>query len=78
MEGVDAVPGKDLLVADSPDLFGAQVVALLLDRERREELRRSAAQFVRQHHGWDAQLDRLESVLLDVVRGRRSDAAASR
>jgi len=71
LNGFDAVPGRDLLVGDTPDMFAAQVALLLIDADRREELRRSAGQFVRQHHGWDEHLDRLESVLVDVTERHR-------
>jgi len=67
LEGIGAVPGKDLLVGDTVDQFVAQTVSLLLDRERREAVRRSAVEFVRREHRPELGLDRLEAVLLEVA-----------
>lgn len=71
--GIDALPGRDLLVADTPDLFSAHVVALLGDHAHRERLRHAATQFIHRHHRWEAQLNRLESVLVNVARRRVTD-----
>lgn len=72
-EGVGAMPGRDLLVADEPAEFAAAVVRLLLDREGAEKMGRSGALFVREHYGADAvmvRLDEVHSAVAGEGRGR--------
>jgi glycosyltransferase involved in cell wall biosynthesis len=66
-EGVGAVPGRDLLVADAPQEFAAAVVKLLLDREYATKLGRSGQRFVREQYGRDAVMARLDSVYEEFV-----------
>ena len=67
--GIAAVPGRDMLVADTSELFAAHTVSLLLNAERRQDLGRSAEQFVRRNHQWSHQVERLERILLQVAEG---------
>jgi len=70
--GINAVPGRDVLVDDTPDGFAARTVSLLTNHELRQRLGRSGRQFVSEHHQWDVHLARLEKVLIEVAgeRGR--------
>lgn len=67
LAGLAAVPGRHVALADGPDEFAAQTVALLRDTQRRERLGRAARQFVLEHHAWDTHVARLERVLMDVM-----------
>jgi glycosyltransferase involved in cell wall biosynthesis len=73
-EGVGALPGRDLLVADAPQEFAAAVVKLLLDREYAEHLGRNGQRFVQEHYGREAVMARLDTVHAEVIQGygRRS------
>jgi sugar transferase (PEP-CTERM/EpsH1 system associated) len=51
-EGIHAAPGRDVVLADRVDDFAAQVLALLEDDVRREQLGRTARAFVERHFGW--------------------------
>ncbi len=67
LAGLDALPGRDLLAADTADLFAQQTVSLLRDVGLRESLSRSAQVFVRRHHQWGPKAAQLERILSDVV-----------
>jgi sugar transferase (PEP-CTERM/EpsH1 system associated) len=51
-EGIQAVPGRDVVLADKADDMAAQVVALLRDPARCEALGRAARIFVEGHFDW--------------------------
>jgi polysaccharide biosynthesis protein PslH len=70
--GIGAVPGRDVLVGDTPESFAAQTVRVLLDRDIRRSLGREGRMFVSEHHQWDVHLARLESVLVEVATRRES------
>jgi sugar transferase (PEP-CTERM/EpsH1 system associated) len=57
LEGIDARPGVEVLMADSPDLMAAAVVDLLCHRRRARTLAEAARRFVEKHHCWSAQLE---------------------
>jgi glycosyltransferase involved in cell wall biosynthesis len=65
-EGVGALPGRDLLVADEPGEFADLVVKLLLDRKYATEMGRSGQRFVREHYGREAVMASLDTVHADV------------
>lgn len=51
-EGIHATPGHDIVLADHPDNFAQQVLALLDDQARQDELGRAARAFVERHFDW--------------------------
>ncbi len=51
-EGLDVRPNEHLVVADTPVQFAEQVVRLLNDPERRDDLGRAARQLVEQRYSW--------------------------
>lgn len=51
-EGIDAQPGRDWLVADSPAAFADGVLALLADRALAARLGQAARDFVTAHFDW--------------------------
>jgi glycosyltransferase involved in cell wall biosynthesis len=57
-----ALPGRDLLVADGPADFAAQILNLLVNPARQRALALAGRAYVEQHHAWHASLDRLEQV----------------
>lgn len=67
-EGLAVTPGEELLIADDPAAFAAQVVALLGDPAMRERIRRAGRQLVRERYDWN--------VIGGRVRGLIDDAAA--
>ena len=78
-EGIGAVGGRDLLLADEPRAFADQVLLLLGDPRRRTELGAAARAFVTAHWSWEAlflQLERSFYKSLDVLPQRREGVAA--
>ena len=67
-EGLEARPGRDLLVEDDPEKFADLVVRLLRNATLRAELGRAARQFVEAHHSWKASMARLDRLLATVIR----------
>jgi sugar transferase (PEP-CTERM/EpsH1 system associated) len=77
--GLDAVPGRDLVVADGPAATAGAIVALLRDAAARVRLGAAARAFVAAHHTWDDHLARLDDVVRDVAdRPSSSRCAPSR
>lgn len=61
-EGLDAVNGRDLLLADMPDDFAQAVISLLRDAERRRTLGANAAALVHERYDWSVVIPRLVEV----------------
>jgi len=51
-EGIAAISGREIVLADGPAEFAAQVLELLQARQRREDLGRAARAFVERHFDW--------------------------
>lgn len=52
-EGIDVVPGRHLLVADTPEAFAQTTVELLRDEVRRLTLGRAARALVEERYSWE-------------------------
>ena len=75
--GITAVAGRDLLVADDPEPFAGAVVDVLRDPNRREELAAAGLACVKLNHDWGTLLARLESLVTDRVSSGTEAGAAS-
>lgn len=75
--GITAVAGRDLLVADGPEPFAGAVVDVLRDPNRREELAAAGLACVKLNHDWGTLLARLESLVTDRVSSGTEAGAAS-
>jgi len=64
-EGLDFVPGREIVLADGPEAFAAAVVRLLTDRATREAMGHAGRGAVARVYDWD----RIEARLGDEVRG---------
>jgi polysaccharide biosynthesis protein PslH len=62
VEGIDAIDGEHLLVANEPREFAAAVVRLLNDPFLRESLIRNGRRLVEEKYDWQVALPKLESV----------------
>lgn len=56
IQGIRAVPGKDLIVEDHPQSFARAVIDLLNDGEMMKNLGKSAREYVMANHNWKENL----------------------
>lgn len=63
LEGIDAVPGRDVVVAEGARAFADQAVQLLRDPERARALGRAARQRAEARYSWSDNLRVLEALL---------------
>src|SRR5262249_9409080 len=61
-EGIRALAGRDLLVADDEGEFAAAVLELLQTARRRGEMERNARRCVEQHYSWRHNLQLLDEL----------------
>ena len=62
-EGIEAEPGRDLLVEETAQGMAAQIEALLQDRDRAKRLGAAARELVTATYRWEARLAPLEAML---------------
>jgi glycosyltransferase involved in cell wall biosynthesis len=67
-KGIQAVPGRDLIVADAEQSFAAQVVALLQNASMRTRFAQAARKQVERAHLWANSMDILDSTLSNARR----------
>lgn len=68
VEGIAAINGEHLLVADEPTAFADAVVRLLKNRKLGETLVQNGRQLAQERYDWQAVLPRLESTYKSVSR----------
>lgn len=61
--GIKAVAGEDLIVADDPEAFAAEILNLLNDSSLRARIGLAARKRVRENYNWDDQLSRFSARL---------------
>jgi sugar transferase (PEP-CTERM/EpsH1 system associated) len=71
-EGIDAVPGRDLLVEQGADAMARAILRLLDDRAAADALGQSGRRRMEAHYRWDARLAPLEEIVFPV--GERAAA----
>jgi glycosyltransferase involved in cell wall biosynthesis len=71
-EGLPVQPGRDIVLADTPESFASAVINLLHDPVRRGELGRAARELVEQKYSWESIGKDFESVLVKVARGDKN------
>jgi glycosyltransferase involved in cell wall biosynthesis len=62
LEGIDAVPGADILVADNPDEFASHVVDVIRDPELQKSLAANGRRLVESRYDWRVALRALDGV----------------
>lgn len=61
-QALQAVEGRDVLLATQPEEYVANIMKLLADQEYAQALGRSGRQYVEEHHNWDKAAERLEHI----------------
>ncbi len=67
-EGIAAVPGRDLLVADDPEGFASSVIRVLNEKGLAEDLSINGREFVRGHYSLETVMSKIESAYQETVR----------
>ena len=75
-EGIDARPGRDLVVADDPVEFAARTVKLLFDRQLQQKLSRNARKLVESKYHWNNCLQKLD-LILEAIPERSPETTAN-
>jgi polysaccharide biosynthesis protein PslH len=70
--GIDAIPGRDLVVADDAGTFSDAVVSVLRDATKRQRYADAGRAYVTANHNWDRVLRRLD----DLVAGGAGGAVS--
>jgi glycosyltransferase involved in cell wall biosynthesis len=68
LEGIDASPGEDVLVADTPEDFSRSVIDLLQDPELQERLSGNGRRLVEQKYDWQVVLGELDKIYQGLAR----------
>jgi polysaccharide biosynthesis protein PslH len=76
-EGLEARPGRDLLVADGAEPFADAVISLLRDPARRQAIAHEGQQLVRERFDWSAVSGALERAVVRTAFLPREAARAS-
>jgi len=66
-EGIDAVPGRDILIADQPESFAAEVNRLLADPGLATDIGQSARQLAVQRYSWKSAVQKLEQFYRQIL-----------
>jgi len=75
-EGLEALAGRDFLVADDPAQFAEHVCRLLDDEELRAVVGQAGRQYVETHHRWSVAADTLERLYQSSIDASAASAAA--
>lgn len=68
-EGLQFQPGRDIIVEDDPARFAKATLELLGDADRRTQMVASAQKVLKQHYSWSSNLDRMEQIIVDILKG---------
>jgi glycosyltransferase involved in cell wall biosynthesis len=68
LSALNAQPGKELLVGDSPDEFSQAVLRLIEEQSLRQELGQAGEAYVRAHHNWVGIVHRLVDLYQETLR----------
>lgn len=69
-EGIDAAPGKDILISDDPKEFADGVVRLIRDREYAASVGRAGRELAVARYSWRAAGDNLVNFFRDLLKTR--------
>ncbi len=76
VEGIDAHPGKNIIVADDPMEFAAKTVELLSDDQLQRRISQNARQLVEDKYKWNNCLQKLD-LILETIPSRSPAVKAS-
>jgi sugar transferase (PEP-CTERM/EpsH1 system associated) len=76
-EGLPVTHGQNILLADSPEAFASQTVAMLTQFAERKRIGRAARHLVESRYGWPEVTNVLERVLMQVAKANLNEFEAA-
>ena len=70
-EGIEAVDGQHILLADTADDFSASVIRLLTDANMRRHIGQNARRLVERRYSWNTMVDLTEQIYRDVIKNKK-------
>lgn len=67
IEGIEAEPGKEVMIADTPQDFAEKVIQLLSDPELRDQIGASARELVESNYDWKPIAKKLSEIYQNVA-----------
>ncbi len=67
IEGIEAVPGRDIIVAGKPQEFANKVVELINSRPMRDHLAKNARKVIEEKYSWDSIAAKYEKIYEDII-----------
>jgi len=71
LEGIEAEPGKEVLLADSPQEFAEAVIGLLENFNLRVEIARNGRRLIEEHYDWQVVFQKIFDVYQQIEIGMR-------
>ncbi len=66
-EGIQAIDGQNVLIADSPEDFTDRIISLLCDTERQSQIGARAREFIVQNWSWEKHFGNLEQMFIRLI-----------
>ena len=61
--GIEAVPGRDILVEDDPKKFAQKTIELLKDRKLRDRISQNARKLIEERYNWNIRLKGMDGIV---------------
>jgi len=67
IRGAAVVPGRHLLVGDSPRDFAAAVISVLRDKKLREKIARAGQELVKKEYDWSKAAEQMDVIYEELL-----------
>ena len=66
-EGIDAVDGKDLLIADSSDEFSNKIINFFSNEYNNLEMMNNGRKLIKENYTWEKISEKFENLYLNLI-----------
>lgn len=73
IEGIEAVQGRDIIVADKPEEFAKSVIDLISDEGKRSYLAENAKKLVQEKYNWEKVITEFEKMYENVIKTKEKN-----
>ena len=67
IRGAEVIPGRHLLVGDSPRDFAAAAISLLRDEKLREKIARAGQELVKKEYDWSKAAEQMDAIYEELL-----------